>query len=147
MPADAFMLEKTSLHNIYHLLNRCCECLSLWKLLCEHQLHLVARNLDQVVVHYFVCKCAVWKLVLLFLITETKQFVETIYIQNFGSWRERGRCYVSDSQCKKFVTNISISPLPASIVSHCKSYLPLCGRVYIDWPFNGEIKTAVFFSF
>ena len=41
-------MESHSLNNICQLISHCCECLSLWKVLCEHQFDLVANGLDQV---------------------------------------------------------------------------------------------------
>ena len=43
--ADAYMLEHNSLLNLYHLVLQCCECLSLWKLLCEYQFHLTVDGM------------------------------------------------------------------------------------------------------
>ena len=49
LPAvDAYLRERNSFNNIYHLVVQCCECLSLWKLLCEHQFHLTANGLSLV---------------------------------------------------------------------------------------------------
>ena len=45
---DAYMIERTSLQNLHHLIVRCCESLSLWKLLCEYQFDVVANKLDEV---------------------------------------------------------------------------------------------------
>ena len=43
--ADAYNQELNSLHFLYLLVVRSCECLSLWKLLCEYQLHLIVTGL------------------------------------------------------------------------------------------------------
>ena len=43
--ADAYLQELNSLHFLYLLVLRCCECLSLWKLLCDYQLHLTISGL------------------------------------------------------------------------------------------------------
>ena len=43
--ADAYLQELNSLHFLYLLVVRCCECLSLWKLLCDYQLHLTVSGL------------------------------------------------------------------------------------------------------
>lgn len=49
LPAvDAYLVEHNSFNNIYQLVVQCCECLSLWKLLCEHQFHLTANGLSLV---------------------------------------------------------------------------------------------------
>lgn len=45
--ADAQVYEQNSLHNICSLVTQCCESLSLWKLVCEHELHVVAEGLSQ----------------------------------------------------------------------------------------------------
>ena len=45
---DALQMEYESFKNISHLVSRCCEGLSLWKLLCENQFEIVAGGLDQV---------------------------------------------------------------------------------------------------
>ena len=43
--ADAYNQELNSLHFLYLLVVRCCECVSLWKLLCDYQLHLTVTDL------------------------------------------------------------------------------------------------------
>ena len=43
--ADAYTQELNSLHFLYLLVVRCCECLSLWKLLCDYQLNLTVSVL------------------------------------------------------------------------------------------------------
>jgi len=40
-------IEKSSLHAIHELIHRLCECLSLWKILCDHQFHIIAEALTQ----------------------------------------------------------------------------------------------------
>ena len=44
-------MEQNSLKALYQLVVHCCECLSLWKLLCEYQLHLTAKDLSPVRAH------------------------------------------------------------------------------------------------
>ena len=46
--ADAYLIECNSLQEVNLLLSRICECLSLWKLICEHQFELVTESVDQV---------------------------------------------------------------------------------------------------
>lgn len=46
--ADAYAMELSSLKAVYQLVVHCCELLSLWKLLCEYQLHLTAKELTNV---------------------------------------------------------------------------------------------------
>lgn len=41
-------MELSSLKALYQLVVHCCELLSLWKLLCEYQLHLTAKELTNV---------------------------------------------------------------------------------------------------
>ena len=46
--ADAHLKEQNSLKTLHQLLVHCCEFLLLWKLLCEHQLHLTVKDLTTV---------------------------------------------------------------------------------------------------
>lgn len=45
--ADAYLLERSSLTSLHLLVEHSCQCLSLLKLLCEHQLHLTVQKLSQ----------------------------------------------------------------------------------------------------
>ena len=38
-------MEQHSLHNVYQLVVRCCECVSLWRILCEGNMSLTAEKL------------------------------------------------------------------------------------------------------
>ena len=40
--------ENASLRQIHSLISAACEYLGLWKILCEHQLHVIANNLSSV---------------------------------------------------------------------------------------------------
>ena len=53
-PADAYLLERTSLQSIHYLIGQVCEALSLWRLLCEYQFDLIANGLDNVRIHIHV---------------------------------------------------------------------------------------------
>ncbi len=46
--ADAYLIECNSLQGVHLLISRICECLSLWKLICEHQFELVTESVDKV---------------------------------------------------------------------------------------------------
>jgi nuclear pore complex protein Nup155 len=43
---EAQRVEQRSLHFVYRLVNMCCECVSLWRLLCEGNVSLVAERLN-----------------------------------------------------------------------------------------------------
>ena len=45
---EAQRVEQRSLHFVYRLVNMCCECVSLWRLLCEGNVSLVAERLNSV---------------------------------------------------------------------------------------------------
>ena len=55
--SEASMKEHDSTRHLYHLVMRCFECLSLWRLLCERQFPLVVAGLSKVkgVKHVSVC--------------------------------------------------------------------------------------------
>ncbi|XP_014679572.1 PREDICTED: nuclear pore complex protein Nup155-like, partial [Priapulus caudatus] len=45
--AEAQAQEKSSLMNLYRLVVRACETIGLWKILCDHQFHIVVANLSR----------------------------------------------------------------------------------------------------
>ena len=46
--AEAQTQEKESLQNLQHLIHMTCESLGLWKVICDHQFHVVASALTKV---------------------------------------------------------------------------------------------------
>ena len=58
--AEVQTQEKESLQNLQHLIHMTCECLGLWKVICDHQFHVVASALTKV--SDSVLYCCIWTL-------------------------------------------------------------------------------------
>ena len=46
--AEAAAMEQHSLHSVYRLVVMCCECVALWRVLCEGNMNLTAGKLGAV---------------------------------------------------------------------------------------------------